>query len=135
MMTLVKDHAADVSTDASPAHGVERRRGLRIAQNRPVKVFEPTSARYIPGQTEDVSATGLRVELPASAPVRPGKLINIHVGLSASGQSLANRRSMMPARIVWVDRWNQAGRARTRSGTMSAGLEFVTSIAAHLDAA
>ena len=38
----------------------ERRRGLRIRQNRPVKVYEPTSARYFGGQTCDISSTGLR---------------------------------------------------------------------------
>jgi len=83
---------------AAAESGTERRRGLRIRQNRPVKVYEPTTSRYFGGQTEDISATGLRVELPAYAPVRVGEVLNIHVGLSQSGQSLANRRSMVPAR-------------------------------------
>jgi hypothetical protein len=109
----------------SPA---ERRRGLRVHQHRPVKVFEPTASRYFPGQTEDVSATGLRLELPMSAPVIPGKLLSIHVGLSERGSSLANRRSMIPARVVWVD--------RTRAGNkLMAGIEFVASTAVHRDAA
>ena len=47
----------------------ERRRGLRIRQSRPVKVLEPLTARYIGGQTRDVSSTGLRIELPASAAI------------------------------------------------------------------
>ena len=131
MMTLVKDDSKfNPAEQAAPAGGTERRRGLRVAQNRPVKVLEPASARYIPGRTEDVSATGLRIELPVSAPVRPGKLINVHVGLSSTGESLANRRQMMPARVVWVDRTS-----RGRAGTMTAGIEFLSSIAAHLDAA
>src|SRR5438128_2832030 len=69
--------------------GGERRRGLRIRQNRPIKIFEPTTHKYFGGQTQDVSATGLRIELPLATPVRPGKLVNVHVGLSASGESLA----------------------------------------------
>jgi hypothetical protein len=109
--------------------GRERRRGLRIHQNRPVKVFEPSSARYIGGQTEDISATGLRIELPASAPVVPGKLLSIHVGLNSTGQTLANRRQMIPARVVWTHR-DLADRAK-----LIAGVEFLASIAAHLDAA
>lgn len=108
--------------------GAERRRGLRISQNRPIKVYEPWSTRYIGGQTHDVSATGLRIELPVSAPVKEGKLLSIHVGLSDDGQSLANRRQMIPARVVWVDR--SPGQAR-----LTAGVEFLASIAAHLDAA
>ena len=106
----------------------ERRRGLRIAQQRPVKVFEPSAARYFAGQTEDVSATGLRLELPISAPVMPGKLLSIHVGLSESGSALANRRSMIPARVVWVDRSHPGNK-------LMAGIEFVATSGAHLEAA
>jgi hypothetical protein len=69
------------------------------------------------------------VELPAYAPVRVGEVLSIHVGLSASGQSLAHRRQMLPARVVWVNR------ARRFDAKLEAGVEFLASIAAHLDAA
>src|SRR5215203_4769257 len=75
--------------------GCERRRGLRIRQARPIKVLEPASSRYFGGQTEDVSSTGLRIELPASMPIRPGKVVNVHVGVGSDGQMLANRRQMI----------------------------------------
>src|SRR6478672_8172158 len=119
----------DELLQAAAESGTERRRGLRIRQNRPIKVYEPTTSRYFGGQTEDISATGLRVELPAFAPVRVGEILNIHVGLSQSGQSLANRRSMVPARVVWVNR------GRRIDGKLETGVEFLSSIAAHLDAA
>ena len=115
------------STEAVPS---ERRRGLRIRQSRPVKVLEPLSGRYLGGQTQDVSSTGLRLELPASAAIQSGSTLSIHVGVNDQGQSLANRRAMIPARIVWVDRRIEDGK-----GTLTAGVEFVASIAAHLDAA
>src|SRR5947209_2215910 len=86
------------------ARGRERRRGLRIRQNRPVKVFEPSAARYFGGQTQDISTTGLRVDLPISMAIRPGKILSIHVGLSIAGEPLANRRQMIHARVVWVNR-------------------------------
>ena len=114
---------------AAAEGGTERRRGLRIRQNRPVKVYEPTTSRYFGGQTEDISATGLRVELPAYVPVRVGEVLNIHVGLSQAGQTLANRRSMVPVRVVWVNR------ARRIDGKLETGVEFLSSISAHLDAA
>ena len=110
--------------------GCERRRGLRIRQERPVKVYEPATSRYFGGQTEDICSTGLRIELPASAPVRPGKVLTVHVGVSTSGQTLANRRQMIPAKVVWVDR-----RSKFDTGRLIAGIEFLASIAAHLDAA
>jgi hypothetical protein len=110
--------------------GAERRRGLRIRQSRPIKIFEPTTHRYFGGQTEDLSSTGLRIELPLSTPVRPGKMVNVHVGLGEHGESLANRRKMIPARVVWVSRVPDL-----TSGVLTAGIEFISSIAAHLDAA
>jgi hypothetical protein len=109
---------------------LERRRGLRINQARPIKIFEPTASRYYGGQTEDVSATGLRVELPRSVALTAGKVLNVHVGLSSSGEALANRRQMMPARVVWVRRHNNGDQPR-----LTAGLEFLANITAHLDAA
>jgi hypothetical protein len=125
-MSSMKIH--DESAD--DASGIERRRGLRVRQARPVKVFEPTGARYFGGQTEDVSTTGLRIELPMHANVHPGETLSIHVGLSATGETLANRRQMLPARVVWVNRLD--GRNR---GRMEAGVEFIANIAAGLDAA
>jgi hypothetical protein len=115
-------------TSATPTW--ERRRGLRVRQSRPVKVFEPSLSRYFGGRTEDISSTGLRLELPTSAPLRAGSVINVHVGLSESGQSLAHRRHMIPAKVVWIDRSATRG-----AGMLSAGIEFVASTAAHLDAA
>jgi PilZ domain len=128
MMTVVRD-VVDPIVDESDIAGSERRRGLRIAQNRPVKVFESASGRYLGGQTEDISSTGLRIELPASSPVVPGKIVCIHVGLNASGQTLANRRQMIPARVVWTRRLS------ANSAKLIAGVEFLASIAAHRDAA
>ena len=122
--TIQQDEAA-VDSD-----GTERRRGLRIRQSRPVKVYEPTTARYFGGQTGDISATGLRIELPAFVPVRIGEVLSIHVGPNQSGMPLANRRQMIPARVVWV---NRSG--RRVDGKLEAGVEFLASIAAHLDAA
>jgi hypothetical protein len=119
------------STRSSEAVPAERRRGLRIRQNRPIKVYEPTTSRFFGGQTCDVSSTGLRIELPASMPVVEGKVISIHVGLNDRGQALVNRRGMMPAKIVWVDRsFGPDKRPR-----LMAGVEFVASITAYVDAA
>jgi hypothetical protein len=116
------------ATDA--VDGSERRRGLRIRQTRPVKVYEPAGARYFGGQTEDVSSTGLRLELPLYANVQPGEMLSVHVGLSTKGETLANRRQMLPARVVWVNRMGGQNKGR-----MEAGVEFIANMAAGLDAA
>src|SRR4051812_38898193 len=130
-MLLIAQPDNDVFPE-SLATGAERRRGLRIRQNRPVKVFDAAANRYFGGQTCDVSSTGLKIELPPFMPVQEGKVITIHVGLSEAGQPLANRRAMIPAKIVWVDRTVDR---KTDKPRVTAGVEFVASIAAHLDAA
>jgi PilZ domain len=109
--------------------GAERRRGLRIQQNRPIKVLDNMGGRFFGGQTRDVSATGLKIELPLHATVRKGEVLSIHVGLSQSGEALANRRQMIPARVVWIDR------SGADSKMMTAGVEFSSTIGAQLDAA
>jgi len=108
----------------------ERRRGLRIRQARPVKVYEPNMARYFGGQTEDICSTGLRLELPISTPINPGKMLAVHVGPSDGGHMLANRRQMIPARVVWIDRHEKHAQGR-----LVAGVEFLGSVAAAMDAA
>jgi len=123
--------------DTDPEYGVyrlpsgsERRRGLRVQQERPVKVYAASACRFIAGRTLDVSVTGLRIALPASAPVRPGSMLAIHVGLNRAGEPLVNRREMMPAKVVWVENDPDGS-----SNSLSAGVEFMANIAAHLDAA
>lgn len=133
-MLMMSENRLEAGTMGGMEMGIvsdaERRRGLRIRQHRPIKIFEPTTHRYFGGQTEDLSATGLRIELPLSTPVRPGKLVNVHVGLGEHGESLANRRKMIPARVVWVSRETDLS-----TGRLMAGIEFISSITAHLDAA
>ena len=107
----------------------ERRRGLRVRQARPVKLLDAVAGRTVAGQTMDVSVTGMRVELPAGAGLRVGEVLGVHVGLSRIGERLANRRQMVPVRVVWLDR--DGG----RDGFMVAGVEFATGIAAQRDAA
>ena len=128
-LVLATQHETDLHDDeaAADAHS-ERRRGLRIRQVRPIKVYEPAGAKYFGGVTGDISATGLRIELPASAALRPGRSLYVHVGTSAQGAALANRRHMIPAKVVWIA-------AGETLGVVVAGVEFIPSIAAHLDAA
>lgn len=115
---------------AAPHDPADRRRGLRLAQSRPVKVFDPASSKYVGGQTRDVSPTGLRLELPAGSPVAPGRLVHVHVGVSDGPQGLAQRRGMVPARVVWVDRSRLANPAGGRGGAViTVGVELVARMA------
>ena len=80
-------------------------------------------------QHTHVSVVALAIMAVSARDDLVGEILNIHVGLSQSGQTLANRRSMVPARVIWVNR------ARRIDGKLETGVEFLSSIAAHLDAA
>jgi hypothetical protein len=57
-------------------------------------------------------------------------MLTVHVGLDEGGHPLANRRDMMPARVVWVDRvCDPLGRV------LAAGIEWTAGITALLNAA
>ena len=124
---------AETGAFAPAATGAERRRGLRVRQQRPVKLFESRGGRSVGGQTEDISATGLRIDLPAWVAVRPGEVVNVYVGLNENGQRLANRRHLMAAKVVWVKR--DTGPLAFAAGRAEVGVEFLASISAHADAA
>jgi hypothetical protein len=129
VMTLVLCDITDETTQGlESGDASERRRGLRIRQARPIRVFEPAGSRFFGGRTEDISTTGLRIEIPLSADLEPGDLLSVHVGLNRDGSILANRRQMIPAKVVWVDRAGSLG-------YLVAGVEFSANISAHLDAA
>src|SRR5438093_1019473 len=100
-MTLVLPDITDELEMIESTEPSERRRGLRIRQARPINVFEPAGSRFFGGRTEDISTTGLRIELPNSAQLEPGDVLNVHVGLNRDGSMLANRRQMIPAKVVW----------------------------------
>lgn len=80
---------------------LDRRRAPRVSQQRPVRVYEPAASRFFGGQTLNVSSTGLQVEFPPFVQLSPGRLVHVHIGIEEGGRPLANRRSMVPARVVW----------------------------------
>jgi hypothetical protein len=125
MLTL----ANQSGTDAAAA-GAERRRGLRIRQCRPVKVYEPRASRYYPGRTADISATGLRLTLPLAVPIVPGSTISLHIGLDRAGDMLATRRHMIDAKVVWTSR-----DVSDPHGHLLVGLELLSTAAIQVDAA
>jgi hypothetical protein len=123
-MLLTTAPTTDVPMNAEP-DGSERRRGLRLRQDRPIKVYDTTTCRFIGGKTEDVSVTGLRIVLPKGSALQPGSMLTVHVGLDEGGHPLANRRDMMPARVVWVDRQSDP-----QGKALAAGIEWTASISA-----
>jgi len=123
MMTLAIDtiDADDEIDGPNDSLAFERRRGggrVRIA--RPVRVVEPHGGRHLAGRSRDVSASGMRVELPFTNAVEAGDTVSVHVGTLAGAGPLRGHRSTLEARVVWVRR-----DTRMLRPLVTAGLEFV----------
>lgn len=131
-MTLVQVDSwlIDTPVERSDRMAIDRRRGLRVSNRRPVRLYEPLANQYIPGWTRNIGSTGLCIELPTFVKVRPGRVITLHVGVSTTGHPLANRRSMIPARVVWT-RIEQDEQGEH----LIAGVEFLASISSESKAA
>ena len=121
MLTL-----ADRRRSPSPANLAERRRGLRIKQSRPVKIYEPRTSRYFPGQTADISLNGLRLTLPLSTPIVAGGTVCLHIASAHANCALACRRQMIQAKVVWMQR---------ERNELLAGLELLSTAAIQTSAA
>lgn len=93
----------------------DRRRGMRVELDRPVKLLEPRLRRYIAGRTRDASSNGLKLELPASAPLGAGAQVRVLIGKDGDA-AISSEREMLPARIVWVRRGTDAARPRLLAG-------------------
>ncbi len=119
---------ADAELDAQ-TEKPDRRRGFRIPQDRPIKVYEPMAGRYYGGKTHDLSGSGLRIELPVSTPLIAGRLVNLTLGNYEPGESLASNREMIPARVIWVDRNSMV------EGRLMAGVQLLKRAAMAMDAA
>lgn len=130
MMTLVPQERLTTEVSETTAPRMDRRRGMRVQNRRPVRLYEPLANQYIPGWTRNIGSAGLCIELPTFTKVRPGRVITLHVGVSMTGHPLANRRSMIPARVVWT-RIEQDEQGEQ----LIVGVEFLASITAESNAA
>lgn len=139
MVMVATRNGVEVREEVSWGTTLDRRRGNRVMRRRPAKVLDVRTRRYFAAETLDVSESGLRLSMPAAAPVVEGLVIHVLVAgpgdlrrvvatptpLSAdrmSGAGGSNTGGMVAARVVWVRR--AAGRGAVGSG-LTCGVEFV----------
>jgi c-di-GMP-binding flagellar brake protein YcgR len=92
---------------------LERRKGVRVKIARPVRIHEPITGRHMAGRTRDISASGLRIEMPITNAIRVGETISVVLG------TLSNRKPTISARVVWIKR-----DAKLVRPMLTAGVEF-----------
>lgn len=82
----------------------DRRLGLRVDDDRPVKVYDARARRYYVGRAVNLGAGGMRLDLPATAPVQTGGTLQVYVGSDEEQEVLISLKNMTPIRIAWVER-------------------------------
>ncbi|HMO27490.1 MAG TPA: PilZ domain-containing protein, partial [Tepidisphaeraceae bacterium] len=89
----------------------DRRADPRVVCEHAIKLHDARSRRYIAGRTCDLSSTGMRLEVPAWAPIELGAAVSVYV--AEDRPRLAPHSAMKPARVVWIDRGNDEPARRT----------------------
>jgi hypothetical protein len=77
----------------------DRREYVRTAVQRPCKMFDPRTRRYVPGLTRDVSAGGLAIDVPRLMDIQPGD--TLHIGVATKRrESLLAGGEMLKAVVI-----------------------------------
>ncbi len=130
MMTIAMTSPFEEGFVSTQSMSIDRRRGSRIKLARPIKIVVLGSGRHMAGRSRDVSSTGMKLEVPMSNSIIEGQTIHVHVGSLAGMGPLANRCSVIPARVVWVRRESKLVRPM-----LTAGVEFEPELDAMINVA
>lgn len=90
---------------------VDRRRDERVPCALGAKVFLPTSVRFAPAQTANVSRGGALVRIERDRPIRAGDRVQVVIVNPDSASVVVEAKTMRPARVVRVtpiDHYHQA---------------------------
>ncbi|MFW6062456.1 MAG: PilZ domain-containing protein [Planctomycetota bacterium] len=87
---------------SSPA--TERRQFTRHPLVTSVEFYHAPSKREFPGRTVDISRGGMRMYVPATAPVHPGQCVRLQAGTLGETEAGDFGEGKLDATIVRVDR-------------------------------
>ena len=100
-------------------NGDERRRHPRYPLATNMQFHHGPSRREVPARSVDISAGGIRMYVPVSAPVRPGQPVRMNMGAICRPELIGTDRKSVDGTIVRVDRSRL-----TTTGYMSIGIRF-----------
>jgi c-di-GMP-binding flagellar brake protein YcgR len=109
---------------------LERRRGVRVKLARPVRVHEPTTGKHLAARTRDISAVGMRLEMPLTNAIQPGEHLTLTLGTLAGVGLVKSTKSTITARVIWVKRDGRMVRPM-----LTAGVEFCSDSDAQVNVA
>jgi c-di-GMP-binding flagellar brake protein YcgR len=109
---------------------LERRRGVRVKLARPVRVHEPTTGKHLAARTRDISASGMKLEMPLTQAIQPGEHLTLTLGTLAGAGIVKSTKPTITARVVWVKRDGRMVRPM-----LTAGVEFCSDSDAQVNVA
>lgn len=96
---------------------IEQRKNSRSSVSWPVSVWIPEANRFVIGRSCNISKTGVFITLPASAPIRTGKLVELNFPRTeALAEEKGQFARIKTGRVVRVDRQNLLENAEIGAG-------------------
>ena len=77
----------------------DRRRYRRESLERPCKIYDPRSMKYISGTTRDISCGGLLIDVPRLMEIKPGEHLFIGVAMTRR-QGFIQAKEMIDAVVL-----------------------------------
>lgn len=77
----------------------DRRRHLRLPIERPCKMHDPRSGKYVSGMTRDLSCGGLMIDVPRLLWLKSGDTVHVGVAIKRR-QGLLLAKEMIEATVV-----------------------------------
>ena len=77
----------------------DRRRHPRVQLERPCKLHEPRSGKYVSAMTRDLSVGGLLIDVPRLLDLKPGDMLHVGVAIKRR-QGLLLAKEMIEATVV-----------------------------------
>ncbi len=87
----------EVKTPSGPVS--ERRRQARLSLAYPVKVWCVETGRFLAGQTHDLSAQGMMIEVQKPSLLMPGQRVRVGIAWS-SREVVLSQKQMLPGVVV-----------------------------------
>ncbi len=72
-------HANFLPTNTTPARPSDQRTSPRVLTTRPVKLFHPATARFIPAHTCDMSGGGVLLQVAWPTTIVPGEPVDVYI--------------------------------------------------------
>lgn len=88
------------ASSVQPARPSDQRSSPRVLTTRPVKLFHPATARFIPAHTCDMSGGGVLLQVAWPCSIKPGEPVDVYIPPDA--HVVLSDKHRVPSMVVRV---------------------------------